>query len=281
MYLLTAFGHQPLEAKDGAEGLSVMRRERPDLVLVDIHMPVMDGYEFARQVRADADFHAVPLVAVTALAMTGDREKILAHQFDGYIAKPVAPETLLAEIRKHLEPDPQDPAVAPKPEGRAASCAEAAPDTRTQDFAPQPSGPAAAAVALQPEPQRPFVLFVDNSETNVRVVRASLEPSGYRVGVARSAEEGITEARRRKPDLIISDVHMPRQDGFEFLKRIMADPELSQVPFMVLTSSLLPDRDRQMALLRGAKRFLSRPIETEQLLAEVEACLSKKKGRTA
>lgn len=278
MYLLTAFGHQPLEARDGVEGLSVMRRERPDLVLVDIHMPVMDGYEFARQVRADPDSSAVPLVAVTALAMAGDREKILAHGFDGYISKPVAPETLLALIRNHLEPDPQHPTVSPKPEGQAASSTEVARDTRTQDFAPQPSGPA-AAVALQPEPQRPIVLFVDNSQTNVRVVRSTLEPSGYEVVAATSAQEGFDQARKRKPDLIISDVHMPHQDGFEFLKRIMADPELSQVPFMILTSSLWPERDRQMAFLRGAKRFLTRPIETEQLLAEVDACLAKGKRR--
>lgn len=275
MYLLTAFGHQPLEAKDGLEGLSVMRREKPDLVLVDIHMPVMDGYEFARQVRADADFHAIPLVAVTALAMTGDREKILAHQFDGYISKPVAPEALLVQIRKYLEPDPQHPAVAPKPECRAASSTEAARDTPPQAFAPKPGGPAAAAVAPQPEPQRPVVLFVDNSETNAQIVRATLEPSGYSVAVARSAEEGIMEARRRKPDLIISDVHMPHGDGYSFMHMAQCDPVLRHIPFVFLSSSVWSAREKTQALQQGATKFLSRPIEPQTLLREIEDCLRK------
>lgn len=277
MYLLTAFGHQPLEAKDGLEGLSVMRKERPDLVLVDIHMPVMDGYEFARQVRADADFHAIPLVAVTALAMTGDRERILAHQFDGYISKPVAPEALLAQIRKYLEQDPQHLAVAPKPECRAASSAEAAPDTDPQAFAPKPGGPAAAAAAVapQPEPLRPVVLFVDNSETNVHIVRATLEPSGYNVVVARSAEEGVMEARRRKPDLIISDVHMPHGDGYSFMHTVHGDPALRHIPFVFLSSSVWSARERVQAMQQGATKFLSRPIEPQTLLQEIEGCFRK------
>lgn len=258
----------------------MLRKEKPDLALVDIHMPVMDGYEFARRVRADPASSAIPLVAVTALAMAGDREKILAHGFNGYISKPVAPEALLAEIRRYLGLDPQHPAEAPKPECRAASAAEVAPDIRPRAFAPQPGGTAAAAVAPQPEPQRPVVLFVDNTQTNIRVVRSTLEPSGYEVVAATSAQEGFDRARQRKPDLIISDVHMPRQDGFSFLKMVMEDPELSQVPFMILTSSIWPEQDRKMALLRGAKRFLTRPIETDQLLAEVEDYVGRKKRRT-
>lgn len=278
-YLLKAFGHRPLEAKDGAEGLAVLRRERPDLVLVDIHMPTMDGYEFARQVHADVTHRAIPLVAVTALAMAGDREKILSHGFNGYISKPVAPETLLAEIRKYLQPDRASTATAPQPDHPSTNPSQQLSERLIRGPAPISACPeaAAAAMAPTPEPQRPIILFVDNSKTNARVVQDTLEPSGYEIVTASSAQKGMALARNRKPDLIISDVHMPRQDGFDFLRSIMDDPELSQVPFLILTSSVWPERDRQMAFLRGAKNFLTRPIEPHRLLEEVAACLTKKK----
>src|SRR3954468_10211543 len=96
VYLLRAFGHAPLEARDGLEGLEAIRRERPDLIACDIDMPKLDGYQLAARVKADADLKAIPLVAVTALALVGDREHALRAGFDGYISKPIDPETFVA-----------------------------------------------------------------------------------------------------------------------------------------------------------------------------------------
>src|SRR5262245_54688307 len=86
-YLLTAFGHTALTAADGEEGLEAVRREVPDLIICDVQLPQMDGYEVARWLKSHPQFRAIPLVAVTALAMVGDRDKMLAAGFDGYIAK--------------------------------------------------------------------------------------------------------------------------------------------------------------------------------------------------
>jgi len=102
VYLLTAFGHEALEAHDGAEGVERASRERPDLILLDIHMPRMDGYEAARQLRGKPECEGIPIVAVTALAMVGDREKILASGFSGYIAKPLDPETFASQVQEYL-----------------------------------------------------------------------------------------------------------------------------------------------------------------------------------
>ncbi|MBI1878833.1 MAG: response regulator [Chloroflexi bacterium] len=102
VYLLGAFGHTLLVARDGLEGLRLTRREAPDLMLVDVHMPQMDGYELARQLKSDPGLRAIPLIAVTALAMVGDRDKALAAGFDGYIAKPIDPETLVAQVEGFL-----------------------------------------------------------------------------------------------------------------------------------------------------------------------------------
>jgi CheY-like chemotaxis protein len=101
-YLLQAFGHTPLEACNGVEGLEAMRRERPDLVVCDIELPRLDGYSLAGRAKADPEIREIPLVAVTALAMVGDRDRAIRAGFDGYIAKPIEPETFVQEIERFL-----------------------------------------------------------------------------------------------------------------------------------------------------------------------------------
>ena len=101
-YLLRAFGHEVVSAGDGTAGLEKALSEPYDLVLTDILMPRMDGYEFARRFREDQRGASTPLVAITALAMAGDRERILAHGFDGYIPKPIDPKRFRTQISEFL-----------------------------------------------------------------------------------------------------------------------------------------------------------------------------------
>jgi CheY-like chemotaxis protein len=97
-YLLKASGYTTLTATDGREGVVVAQRETPDVILMDLQMPVMNGYEAARQLKDVPALRGVPIIAVTAFAMVGDRDKILARGFDGYIAKPITPERFVAEV---------------------------------------------------------------------------------------------------------------------------------------------------------------------------------------
>ena len=101
-YLLRAFGHTAIETRNGIEGLEVMRRERPDLVLCDIDLPRLDGFALAGQAKADPEIRGIPLLAVTALAMVGDRDRALRAGFDGYMTKPIEPETFVQEIERFL-----------------------------------------------------------------------------------------------------------------------------------------------------------------------------------
>jgi two-component system cell cycle response regulator len=104
VYLLTAFGHETLVARDGAEGLAVAAQTRPDLIVMDLQMPVMDGYEAAARLKVDPELARIPLVAVTAYAMVGDQEQILQRGFDGYLTKPIDPEVFVSELERHLIP---------------------------------------------------------------------------------------------------------------------------------------------------------------------------------
>jgi CheY-like chemotaxis protein len=105
-YLLRAFGYEPLMAASGAEGIRLAEEERPDLILMDIQMPDMDGFEATAAIRATRYGHRVPIVAVTAFAMVGDRDRVLAGGFNGYMTKPINPQTFAADLARHL-PQPQ------------------------------------------------------------------------------------------------------------------------------------------------------------------------------
>src|ERR1051325_3004093 len=113
-YLLEAFGHVTLAAHDGEQGLRMAHAEKPDLIICDIQLPGMDGYSFARRVEDSAALRAVPLIAVTALAMVGDRDKVLASGFDGYVSKPIDPETFVAQVEAFLRPDQRSNRAAPE-----------------------------------------------------------------------------------------------------------------------------------------------------------------------
>ncbi len=102
-FLLVKHGYEVVEASDGRQGIELARRVLPQLILLDIQLPSMDGYAVARELRGDAALNNIPIVAVTSYAMTGDREKALASGCDGYLEKPINPETFVAEVERHLK----------------------------------------------------------------------------------------------------------------------------------------------------------------------------------
>ena len=105
-YLLKAFGYEPLLATSGAEGIRLARERRPDLVLMDVQMPEIDGYQATEAIKSELD--ACPVIAVTAFAMVGDRRRIMARGFDGYISKPITPDTFVAEVEAFLPEELRD-----------------------------------------------------------------------------------------------------------------------------------------------------------------------------
>ena len=100
--LLTSVGYELVEAVDGGEGVAMAQSKRPDLILMDIQLPVIDGYEATRRIRAIPELAAVPIIAVTSYALSGDEAKTRAAGCTGYVAKPFSPRQLLAKIREFL-----------------------------------------------------------------------------------------------------------------------------------------------------------------------------------
>ena len=100
--LLESAGYALIEALDGIEGVAAAEREHPDLILMDIQLPGIDGYEATRRIRAVPSLATVPIIAVTSYALSGDEAKTRAAGCDGYVAKPFSPRQLLAKIREFL-----------------------------------------------------------------------------------------------------------------------------------------------------------------------------------
>ncbi len=111
-FILEKYGYLVIQARDGKTGIELARRRRPDLILLDIQLPVMDGYAVAHELAENDESSRIPIVAVTSYAMHGDRERILAAGCAGYIEKPINPTTFMSEIERFLPS--KDEATSPR-----------------------------------------------------------------------------------------------------------------------------------------------------------------------
>jgi two-component system, cell cycle response regulator DivK len=102
-FIMQAKGYEITRASDGMEGVDLAISIRPDIILLDIQLPVMDGYATARKLRTLAELATTPIIALTSYAMAGDREKALAAGCTGYIEKPINPKTFCDQIEQYLE----------------------------------------------------------------------------------------------------------------------------------------------------------------------------------
>ena len=101
--LLTTAGFEMIEAHTGEDGVRAAEAERPDLILMDIQLPGLDGYEATRQIKAKPELRAIPIIAVTSYALSGDEGKAREAGCDEYVAKPFSPRALLAKVRELLK----------------------------------------------------------------------------------------------------------------------------------------------------------------------------------
>jgi len=214
-YILTAYGHTVRVAEDGLGGVDLARRLLPDLILSDVQLPDIGGFEVVRRLHDDALTKNIPLVAVTAMAMVGDRERVLAAGFDGYLAKPIDPESFVEQIEAYL------------PAGLRAS---------------GPNRPLVAA--------RFTILVVGNLE----LASSVLEPSGYGVVTAGRNHEGLTLARNSSCHLIVVDASLGEESGHSFLQAVRSDPSLHALPVIFLTSLPFGGRGLELGATRVLRR---------------------------
>ncbi len=101
-YIIESMGHKTIKAVTGEEGVELAAGERPDLILMDIQLPGIDGLQATQQIRASKTSSSIPIIAITSYAMAGDREKALESGCTGYIEKPINPDTFMAQVESYF-----------------------------------------------------------------------------------------------------------------------------------------------------------------------------------
>jgi two-component system cell cycle response regulator len=255
VYLLESHGHEISTARDGGRGVQLAREQLPDLIVCDVEMPGPDGYVVAAQLKSQPATSAIPLVAVTAHAMVGDRESALAVGFDAHFPKPINPPAFAVAIASMLAAGhPAAPAQRPS-----------APDDAAGDIPPDRRAP------------RPGItlLLVDDTPANLQCKTSLLEPAGYRVLAAGTVAEARQLLAAARVELVLCDVVMPGANGFDLIAWMRKDPRTQQLPLILLTASSYNNILRKQGLSMGARRFLTHPIDPLDLLGEIRAVLAE------
>jgi len=243
--LLEGAGHEVLSVGDGRAGVEAARSERPDLILMDLSLPVLSGWEATREIKANPESASIPVLAVTAHAMQGDRERALAAGCDGFIPKPIDEETFAALIASQLRRRDADA-------------------IRTSET--WPAGPRGLP-GDGPGPAN--VLVVDDQHDVADLLRTDLEAEGHRVAVAASSEEALEKFGDRRFDLAVVDVMLGADSGYELSSQLIASSP-DYLPVLLVTAGAV---DRERGYEAGADDFIAKPIDSAELRARARSLI--------
>lgn len=240
-YLLRAAGHTVASAANGNAGLDLARAQSPpDLVVCDIQLPGSDGFEIARALKNDPQMSRIPLVAVTALAMVGDREKILAGGFDGYLSKPITPETFVRDLETFLTPALRTPPA---------------------------EGPDRSSL--------PTILIVDDHRTDREYLATLLRHRGYKYIEAADGTEAADLLRGTKVDLVVSDILMPTIDGYELVHHLRRTAGAEDLPVIFYTAYYNEREAKSLAEACGVSAVLTKPSSPEEVLRAIDDAVGR------
>ncbi len=301
--LLERKGYTILQAINGTEALQRCEGTTPDLVLLDVMLPDMSGYEVLSRLRQSQRFAEVPVVMLTGKSKPSDRQQGLFHGSNEYLTKPFDPAKLLAVLEKYLDqPKASQPAAAPISEKRIepapqvmakpapASIAPAIVVAAKRETVPPAAAPASkiparpAAVVVAPPPvaspvatvseskkgqAAKTILVVEDSPTSRKVITMVLAKRGYTIVEAPTGGIALRKMEEIRPDLILLDAMLPDMTGYDILFRLKRDERLKAVPVVMLTAKNNPV-DRQKGMKSGSAAYLTKPFDPEKLLAVID-----------
>ncbi len=248
--ILEMEGFNIIAAIKAEEGLKLAREHHPDLILMDIQLPGMDGLTATKIIKRDPQLKDIPVVALTAHAMDGDDHKAYAAGCSGYITKPIEVRSFTESIRQWLK----DKATASDhPDTTTAICQKASGSNR----------------------YRKNILIVDDELLNRKLLSGMLAAEPYDLTTAANGREALARINEQLPDIILLDIMMPEMDGYEVTEILKNNPETHNIPIILITA-LADYQSKIKGLEAGADEFLNKPVQAEELLTRIQSLLRMK-----
>ncbi len=244
-HLLKLGGYQVSEASNAEDGIRMAQAQQPDLILMDIQLPGMDGLSATKQIKADQRLKKTPVLALTSYAMQGDSDKCVQAGCSGYITKPIDTRSFLSRLAPFFD----------------------------------------ASLANQPLQRKPRtnrlsrILIVDDEPMNIKLMCGKLAGQKYELETAHGGQEALTKVSQNPPDLLLLDIMMPDIDGYEVTRRLKADPQTRKIPIILITALDGKD-DKEKGLQVGAEEFLTKPVNKAELLARIHSMLTLRQYQT-
>jgi two-component system, cell cycle response regulator len=233
--LLEMGKYKVLCAEDARTGIDLAVDHIPDLILMDIQLPDMDGVTATRQLKSNPKTQQIPVVALTAYAMERDIEMVMNSGFAGHIAKPIDTKDFLPIVSQYLQ------------------------ESTGESVTPKSSS-------------KPFILIVDDDRMNVKLLDTYLKQEGFNTAGAYDGAEALEKIRENPPDMILLDIMMPGINGYEVTRKLKSDQKTSHIPIILITALDSAD-DKSKGMAAGADEFLNKPINKPELLARVRSFL--------
>ena len=250
--------YRTIRAYNGEEALEKVAKEFPDVILLDIMMPGISGYEVTERLKVDPQTRDIPVILVTALDGTQDKLMGLRVGADEFLNKPVDTAELLARLKSLLRlKEYQDQLKA-----RIQSQKIFTTSTTHER-------------SIQEKIDLPFILLVEDSDKDAALIQRYLQEEPYHTNLTKDGEEAISRAQQENVDLIVLDAFLPGMDGFEVCRLLKETKETRNIQIVFITC--LSDIESKIrAIELGADDFLVKPVNADELRARIKALVKKK-----
>jgi PAS domain S-box-containing protein len=259
--LLKEAGYKPRGVPNGELALLAVEKQPPDLILLDIRMPNMDGFQVCAALHEKPQSRDIPIIFLSALSDAADKVKAFEAGGVDYITKPFQPPEVLARVRTYLELAHNRAALA-----QARSVLEKMSQDQAANVQNDIVPPSTFNHVV--DDKKADILVVDDEPENLRLMTELLHREGYRVRGVLTGELALQAVAKQPPDLILLDVVMPDMDGFEICAALREQPKSRDIPIIFLT--VLTDiADKIRAFEVGGVDYIIKPINTLEMLARV------------
>ncbi len=251
-------GYEAIPAYDGREALAKVLEKKTDIVLLDLMMPVMDGFEVLEKLKSNPQTKNIPVIIITALNEAEERLSQLEAKADELLAKPVSTAELLMRVKSMLHLREIKDRL----------------DERKNQLSSVPALEYKKQESLDSD-REPLILLVEDEDKDAKLIATYLSDTPYELKRARNGEDAFSMLEKEKADIILLDILLPDIDGFEICRRLKSSEETKGIQIIAVTNvSDLEDMERSMEL--GMDEYLIKPVNKQELRIRIKACLSRK-----